>query len=70
MNATFSYTGNVLTISLSLEDDGDHAIAKIVEQRLHNASVSVSHSCDRFGYGDTKPNGIHVTLSAPQQERS
>lgn len=68
MKATFQYTGNALYVSLSLEDDGDQAIARIVEQRLNNARVNVSYeSGGMYSYRDPKPNGIHITLLPPTQ---
>lgn len=66
MKATFSYTGDLLTISLSLSGDGDQAVAKLVE-KMTQAHVNVSY--DRSGiydYRDPRPDGIHVTLKVPE----
>ena len=66
MNATFKYTGDRLYISLSIDGEGDEAVAKLVEG-MTEATVSVSHESNHYSsYRDPKPNGIHVTLRRPE----
>lgn len=67
MNASFSYTGDHLTISLSVDGEGDEAVAKLVEG-LRQASVNVTYTSDRYGYSTPKPSSIQVTLQAPDAQ--
>lgn len=69
MKATFNYSGDLLTISLSIEGEGDQAIAKIVEKRLCDASIYVTYenSARMYDYRDPKPNGIYIKLQPKSQ---